>query len=433
MKNILDFCYQKINYIVDKLDMFILKSGADIEFVIPYSNSEKLKFKYVGSGTYGNVLRVKNMTNEESIVPRGKYFIMKIMKSKHDEPERCIQINRVKKRIKNQKKKKVDTKIKLELIEKYTTSILDVKKGKRNDVVFLEFIPGYDLKDLVVVEVLNQLDIDLIFLMTLVSVRIFHKILRMSHRDLKLENLFFNQETKKVQILDYSFVCDKEDYDCYRRNQGTAKYIHPKQNKRTMLKYNRKRNNSVISMVNSPRTQKKIYNYPQSFSQDLYSCFIILLKLHYQHTKRNLSLLNDSNRWVYDIVEDYNNSFKKSKNKYEEKKARYQVKKKLFKKLLGLEEEQIFSPSIQVIIFILRKYWNNKKRDFVIDGKTGDKIAAQILDELIEKMIQVTKLTKSSSKESESLLGSKSIKKEILDDVFKLQKITVVGRKSVSS
>ena len=160
---------------------------------------------------------------------------------------------------------------------------------------------------------MTQEDIDLIFLMTLVSVRIFHKILRLSHRDLKLENLFFNQETKKVQILDYSFVCDKEDFDCYRRNQGTAKYIHPKQNKRTMLKYNRKKNNSVISMVNSPRTRKKIYNYPQSFSQDLYSCFIILLKLHYQHTKRNLHLINDNNRWVYDIVESYNNSFKKIK------------------------------------------------------------------------------------------------------------------------
>ena len=431
MKNILDFCYQKINYIVDKLDMFILKSGADIEFSIPYSKNEKLKFKYIGSGTYGNVLRVKNNTDEETIVPRGKYFIMKIMKTKHDEPERCIQINRVKKRIKNQKKKTVETKIKLDLIKKYTTSILDVKKGKRNDVIFLEYIPGYDLKDLLVVENMIQQDIDLIFLMTLISVRIFHKILRLSHRDLKLENLFFNQETKKVQILDYSFVCDKEDYDCYRRNQGTAKYIHPKQNKRTMLKYNRKKNNSVISMVNSPRTRKKIYNYPQSFSQDLYSCFIILLKLHYQHTKRNMHLINDSNRWVYDIVETYNNSFKKNKNKYEEKKVRYKVKKQLFKKLLSLEEEQIFSPSIRCLINILNKYWDTKKRDFVLDNKTGDKVAAFIMDELIDSMIKVTRLTKDSSKFNNSLLGSRSVKNEILEDVFKLQKITYAPRKSI--
>ena len=38
---------------------------------------------------------------------------------------------------------------------------------------------------------------------------------------LKLENLFYNG-TKKVQLIDYSFVCNKEDIDCYRRNQGTA-------------------------------------------------------------------------------------------------------------------------------------------------------------------------------------------------------------------
>ena len=363
------------------------------------------------------------MTDEESVIPRGGYFIMKIMKSKHDEQERCIKINRVKKRIKNQKKKTLDTKIKLELIDKYTTNILDVKKGKRNDVVFLEYIPGHDLKDLVVVEKINQYDIDLIFLMTLISVRIFHKILRLSHRDLKLENLFYNIHTQKVQILDYSFVCDKEDYECYRRNQGTAKYIHPKQNKRTMLKYNRRKNNSVISLVNSPKTQKKIYNYPQSFSQDLYSCFIILLKLHYQHTKRNLHLINDSNRWVYDIVEKYNDSFKKNKNKYEEKKVRYQVKKILFKKLLSLDKEQVFSPSIGIVIEILNKYWSVKKRDFVMDGKTGDKVASHILDELIDSLVRITKLTKIATEDKSLLFKTPQSKKDILDDVFKLQKI----------
>lgn len=426
MKNILDFCYSKINYIQDRLDMFVLKSDTKIEFYISYPDGmkgDKLKFKFIGSGTYGNVLRVKNLTSEDSIIARGESFVIKIMKSKHDEPLRCLKINRVIKKIKKQKKKVVEKQIKLDLIHKYTTNILDVKMGKKNDVIFLEYIPGYDLKDLTVAKNLNQEDIDLVFLMCLISVRIFHKLLKMSHRDLKLENLYYNEQTKTVQILDYSFVCDKEDIDCYRKNQGTAKYIHPKQNKRTTQKYNvLGRNNSVISLINSPRTKKKIYNYPQSFSQDLYSCLIIMLKLHYQHTKRNLHLLNETNRWVFDIVEEFNNSFKKNKNKYQEKKERYRLKNDLFRKLLALQDSQIYTPSIRILINIIEKYWNFKKRDFLYQGNTGDKTAAFVMDELIHSLINVTKISHDKINDDEYLTTNKQ-KKSILEDIFKLDKI----------
>lgn len=428
MKNILDFCYSKINYIQEQLDMFKLKSDTRIEFVIPYphgSKGDKLFFTFIGCGTYGNVLKVKNFTSEESLIRQGKSFVMKIMKSKHDEPIRCLKINRVIKKIKKQKKKIIEKQIKIDLILKYTTNILDVKMGKKNDVIFLEFIPGYDLKDLVVAKKLNQEDIDLVYLMVLISVRIFHKIMKMSHRDLKLENLYYNEQTKTVQMLDYSFVCDKEDIDCFRRNQGTAKYIHPKQNKRTTQKYNMLgRNNSVISIINSPRTKKKIYNYPESFSQDLFSCLIIMLKLHYQHTKKNLYLLNDDNRWVYDIVEEFNSSFKKDKkkNKYQEKKARYKFKNELFRRLLLLQERQIYSPSLKILINIIEKYWDFKKRDFVYQGKTGDKTASFIMDELIHSLINVTKISKDKIYREEYLTTNKQ-KKEILEDIFKLDKI----------
>ena len=149
----------------------------------------------------------------------------------------------------------------------------------------------------------------------------------------------------------------------------------------------------------------------------------LMLKLHYQHTKRNLHLINDSNRWVYDIVEKYNDSFKKNKNKYEEKKVRYQVKKILFKKLLSLDKEQVFSPSIGIVIEILNKYWSVKKRDFVMDGKTGDKVASHILDELIDSLVRITKLTKIATEDKSLLFKTPQSKKDILDDVFKLQKI----------
>lgn len=422
MKNILDFCYQKINFIMDQLDMYVLKSNSSIDFNIRYSDTEKLKFKFVGAGSYGNVLRVKNLTHEETVVPTGKYFIMKIMKVKHDEPDRCLKIKRVIKKIKNKKKNTIDSQIKLDLINKYTTNILDVKKGKTNDVIYLEYIPGYDLKDLLVAKTLNIEDVNIIFLMTLISVRIFHKIMKLSHRDLKLENLFYNESSKKVQLIDYSFVCNKEDTYCYRRTQGTAKYIHPKQNKRTTLKYNISKNDSVISFLNSPKTKKKIYNYPNGYSQDLYSCIIILLKLHYQHIRRNKHLLNDTNRWVYNIIEKYNKSFKKMKNKYQEKKIRYQVKNILFKELLSLEEHQMYTPSIKILINILEKYWNVKKRDFVIDNKNDEVVASVILDELIQSLSVSTKITKDRIIEGNDALFNK---KEVLDDIFKLQKITV--------
>ena len=429
MKNILDFCFSKINYIQHKLDMFILKSNTKIEFEIPYplgDKGEKVKLKFVGSGSYGNVLRIKNLTSEESLIKNGDYFIMKIMKTKHDEPQRCLQINRVIKKIKKKGKKIIEMQMKLHLIDKYTTNILDVKIGKKHDVIFLEFISGYDLKDLMMYKTLNQEDIDIVFLMTLISVRIFHKILKLSHRDLKLENLYYNDKTKTVQILDYSFVCDKEDVDCFRRNQGTAKYIHPKQNKRSTQKYNiLGRNNSMISMVTSPRTAKKIYNYPESFSQDLYSCLIILFKMHYQHTKKNQHLLSEYNRWVYDIVDEFNSNFKKDKNKYQEKKKRYQLKTNLFKKLLSLEDNQIFSPSFRIVINIIEKYWDFKKRDFVYQGKTGDNTASHILDELIHSLINVSNMTKESKKEP-ALLTTSAQKKEILEDIFKLDKVTTV-------
>ena len=128
MSNILDFCYQKLNYIIDQLDMYVLKNGSQIHFYIPYSKNEKLSFTFVGAGTYGNVLRVKNLTREESIIPTNKYFIMKIMKVKHDEPDRCLKIKRVIKKIKNNNKKKktINGKIKLDLINKYTTNIFSL-------------------------------------------------------------------------------------------------------------------------------------------------------------------------------------------------------------------------------------------------------------------------------------------------------------------
>ena len=427
MKNILDFCFSKISYIQDKLDMYSLHSRSKIDFFIPYDidsvNNDKLMFKYIGSGTYGNILRVHNLTEETSIVPNKGYFIMKIMKVKHDEPERCLKIKKVIKKIKTKRKDVALNKIKLDLISKYTTQILDVKKGKKNEVIFLEYVKGIDLKDFMSEEELTTSDIDLIYLQCLISVRIFHKILRFSHRDLKLENMFFHTESKKVKVLDYSFICNREDRDCYERNQGTAKYIHLKQNKITTQKYitNRNNINSPISVRNT-RTRKKNYNFPESFSQDLFSLIIILFKLYYHYNSKYVSSSLEESR-VYHILKDYNEGFRKYHNKYKDKKHRYKLKNRLFKDLLKLPEDEIQYDSINIVVNIIRKYWNFEKRDFMYDGKTGDIVATKIIEELIDSLINVTKLSKEKSSKTGHLVSELSNKKEILEDIGKLKLI----------
>lgn len=409
MKNIIDFTCSKINYILHQLEIneSALKRG-NVKFNIPYTNKdEKLTYSFMGSGTYGNVLRLKNYTSDESIVPYKDSIIVKIMKIKHDEPVRCKKIKKNVKRIKSQKKNKEENKKKLELIKKYTTAILDVKNCKGVDIIFLEYLDGYDLKDYVVNNNLSIMNLENIYLQCLVSVRIFHKILRLSHRDLKLENLYYNEPSQNIKVIDYSFVCDKDDRDCYERNQGTAKYIHLKQNKITTKKHLRNNNsNSSISSISNKntRTRKRQYNFPSSFSQDLFSLIIILFKLYYENKKKKKGSLSS----LYDIIDDYNNNFKKHRNKYEEKKRRYKLKNKLFQDLLSLSEEDIEYPSLQIMVNVIRKYWNFKKRDFVYHGETGDKVASQIIDELIDS---ITNLSGNSSPKN----------RELMDDIVKLK------------
>jgi hypothetical protein len=426
MKNILDFCYSKINYIQDKLDMYNIRGNTKLEFFIPYEEGGRLNFSFAGSGTYGNVLRVINMTDETTLIPKNESFIMKIMKVKHDEPERCMKIKRVIKKIKLKKKEIALQKMKLDLIEKYTTQIIDVKKGKRHDVIFLEYIKGYDLKDFIMEKDLTDEDIAFIYLQCLISVRIFHKILRFSHRDLKLENLYYNQNTKYIQVLDYSFVCDRDDRDCYEKNQGTAKYIHLKMNKITTKKYNRYQNNSnnsSLSPRSNNRSRKRNYNFPESFSQDLFSLIIILFKLYYENTRKILKYQSIQDRKVFSIIEKFNDSFKKHKNKYREKKTRYKLKNSLFKKLLALDSEDIKTSSINVVVNIIRKYWDFKKRDFVYEGKTGDIIASNIIDEMIDSLINITKLARDKNSTSDNIICDSIRKKEILEDIGKLKLI----------
>ena len=68
------------------------------------------------------------------------------MKVKHDEPDRCLKIKKIKKIKNNNKKKKtINGKIKLDLIKSIHN--IRCKKRKNNDVIF-RIYSGLDLKDL---------------------------------------------------------------------------------------------------------------------------------------------------------------------------------------------------------------------------------------------------------------------------------------------
>ena len=64
------------------------------------------------------------------------------------------------------------------------------------------------------------------------AIKVFHKILNYSHRDIKLKNFIYDKSNDTVKIIDYGFICERNDSKCYNKYQGTAHYIHPYMNKK---------------------------------------------------------------------------------------------------------------------------------------------------------------------------------------------------------
>ena len=337
---------------------------------IKFKINNLVEFKYMGSGTYGDVLKVSY---------KDYSLILKILKRESDEPKRC---RKIKKKIEKFRMKGYSKQI--ELINKYTTRIIDVRKVSDIDLIFLEFIDGYDLKDYIIENTLNYNDLDELCLQCIMAVRCFHKILGFSHRDLKLENLFFNSKTKRVQIIDYGFVCDREDKGCYNKYQGTGKYIHPQMNKRVAQKLSKKKNQKKIVI----KTKKRKYDFPDSVSQDLFSLIIILFKIYYHNSSKTKRSISE----VFQLINSYNKDFKHYSNKYDDKKGRYFQKKKLLIKMKQIDSNNIKPYSLRVGVDIIKKYWNVRKNEFEkeivredkIKIKSGDKISSNIIDEMIE-------------------------------------------------
>ena len=98
------------------------------------------------------------------------------------------------------------------------TNILDVKLGVPNEVIFMEYLDGQDLSDFLNDE--DDIDEEFFYIITskvLLAVMSFHQILRYSHRDLKLGNIFYNPIKENVKLIDFGFACSFNDYNCYNK------------------------------------------------------------------------------------------------------------------------------------------------------------------------------------------------------------------------
>lgn len=439
MKNIIDLLCYKINEINESLAKYDLKKETNINFNIWINEKkqEKLEITFLGSGTYGNVLQVKNMTNDTTIIENGASIVMKIMKIKNNEPEKCLQIkqkiNKYKKYL--TKLKNIDNKYRtkyknnnsivkklktvndnyqknkqiVDLIDDYIIKIISVKRCKNIDIIFMKYVDGYDLKGYIHKEIITQRDLDFRYLQCLLAVKIFHKYIGSAHRDLKLENVFIDKKTNLLKLIDFGFVCDKNDDKCVKKYEGTGKYTHPKFNKKVSLE--KRTSNNSLSIDNSIKynkvTRKKQYSYPDAFSQDFFALLIIGLRLYYDTRKA----LKGSSSKLYSILEEYDNKFEKKNDKYLDKKKRYRIKIKLIKELLKLKMEDSKHPSLSLIVKIFQKYWSVEKKDFMIDDKRGNSVINLILDRLILDLSNIVK-----NKDSISI-KNKSVRDKLLRDI----------------
>lgn len=393
-KEIINFCIRNIQQIWNKITENHDHQNIDFDLSINNSNLDnnidKINFKFMGKGTFGIVLRVGF---------KKTFLIIKIMKVKNDEPERCQKILKKINYLTNSPNEK--SKKKLELIEKYMTQIYSISDNNTIEMIFFEYLEGSNLKDYINNKYISQEEINIIFLKTLIGVRLFHKFLKLSHRDLKLENLFI-EANNNVKIIDYGFVCDRDDIECYNKYQGTSKYIHPRMNIKLVKSKSKKRmpelstsirknnnsdrNNSFNTKKNK-RTRNKSLNFPDSVSQDLFTLIIILLKLYYHNEKKQNSKRNE----IYEIMDDFNKGFDDNKSSIKEKLSRYTNKKKLLKRLFTLDDDMYDNNVIFLVINILKSFWNFKSNQFEINGEKGDSVSSFLLDLIIKATISTMK------------------------------------------
>lgn len=356
---------------------------------------KNIEFKFIGEGGFGTVFKA---TNDNL-----KYTVKIFKKSNPKEVNKCVLLN---KKIKN-----ISPKFN-KLVDKYITKVINI--SPKMDIIILDFAEGEDIKNYMENNEINEEKFSILVCKMIIAIRLFHKILKLSHRDIKPKNLIFDKKKMNLRLIDYGFVCEVKDKECYSHYQGTSSYIHPSLNRNSINSYNNNYNNyhsenlnstsvisnsksikskfksklksklksksklkktiksrvnnsgSKLSLKISENRDKTIVN---SKSQDIFSLVITILFI-FSH------LVNTSsyNNTIKTIVNDYKNSFKdfNGQDKYIN---RLENKTFLIKTFRSLKSNKIRNPIIKCLIKNFNKYWNFNKYIFMNKSNKDNSVA----------------------------------------------------------
>ena len=366
--SIINFIKNNVNTINNE---FEINKSEVFEFKLLYKKpNEVLNFLFKGSGTYGNVFQVTNNTNETSTIPKGKSLVLKIMKRQNlNELDRTKEINQV---INSSKNKYI--------IDKYVMNIHNVDMD--NNLIFLEYIAGTTLDEHIKKTNLSNNELNIFFIKTLLSIKVFHNILKYSHRDIKAANIIYVPETGIMKCIDYGFICKLKDKNCKNKYEGTGKYIHPDMNK----KYSTRKYNNV--------------NFPDSISQDFFSTIILIFKIYIIYKKKQTGGVNQEKIYknnhiinnpfvsnfnntqknmrrnnnlsldsiLINLLNKYENSFRSNK-KNTNKKHRFESKFTLLQDLMKINENDIDNDIIKELVKIIKTFWDFQMNTFCINKK----------------------------------------------------------------
>jgi serine/threonine protein kinase len=367
------------------------------------------RFKLVGEGTFGVVFK---------IIYKEHVFIAKIMKKPDPEPEK---LKNIKDKIDNISSEKIK-----KLITKYITTILKIHLKSNPQVIIFEYLDGTDLSEyLKKADEIQDSEFYLIVFKIIISVSLLHNKLKISHRDLKPQNIFYNPETKNLKLIDFGFACNLNDYSCYNKYQGTHNYIHPRMNNKkinnlqggslyginTKKNVNRQNvnrqnvngqnvnrqnvngqnvNGQSVKKLNSIKNNDTSRRFPKPRSQDIFSIIIIILKVYtYLEFEFNMEELKLNKFLTVFFSPNIKINIKLNKLK-----KRLDKKKTLFNNLKTINHTKITNPLISILLKLIKDYWNFKEHNFIVKRKD---ISKKVLNDLLNiciKNIKEPKLKK---------------------------------------
>ena len=213
---------------------------------------KNIEFKFVGEGGFGTVFKAKYKNSN--------YTIKIFKKPNPKEVNKCILLNKKIKEINN----KFNS-----LVEKYITKVIST--SPKMDMIILDYAEGEDVKSYIENNKIDDEKFSILVCKIIIAIRLFHKILKLSHRDIKPKNFIFDKKTYNLKLIDYGFICEVKDKDCYSHYQGTSSYIHPNLNKNAINSYNdnyvNKNSKSIssTSIISKSNKSKKIKKNKSNF------------------------------------------------------------------------------------------------------------------------------------------------------------------------